>query len=185
MSILVTMHPSTLEKGQSEAHAKFLLEALDEIKDVRIIFTQSNADPEGMNITSMFKRYSEKNGKRCKFFSSLGQKAYFSAMRHVDIMVGNSSSGIIEMPHFKKPTVNIGNRQAGRLRAKSVIDCRPTKESILAAIMKASSPSFGRILAVTRNPYEKDNTSRNIKEIIRKIDLSSILSKKFHDIIFS
>jgi UDP-hydrolysing UDP-N-acetyl-D-glucosamine 2-epimerase len=184
-NILVTVHPSTLEKGSSEKHVSSLLQALDEIKDVKIIFTQSNADPEGRLITSIIKNYCETNKDRCIFFSSLGQTGYFSAMRHVDMMVGNSSSGIIEMPYFKKATVNIGNRQAGRLRAKTVIDCDHSKESILEAIKKGYSSNFAKNLTDVNNPYEKKDTSKNIKDILKKFDLKNILHKTFHDIPFN
>ena len=181
-NFLVTFHPVTRSGTGVEVQAKEILSALDRFKDAKIIFTQSNADPDGRRISEIFGSYSHGNPGRCIFVNSLGQLRYLSALKHIDALIGNSSSGLIEMPYFKKPTVNIGSRQDGRIRAESVIDCEPDASSIAGAIDRAFSADFLRGLTKMQNPYGKPGASLKIKNILRNADLSGILNKKFHDI---
>ncbi|HHY20995.1 MAG TPA: UDP-N-acetylglucosamine 2-epimerase (hydrolyzing) [Bacilli bacterium] len=180
-SFLITYHPVTLSNKKIESSLNELLDAIDEFPDANIIFTKANADNEGRKINKMLEEYVQKNKGRAKLFTSLGQLRYLSAILHVDIVIGNSSSGLHEVPSFKKPTVNIGERQKGRLRAKSVIDCSEEKEEITNAIKLALSSKFQASLAYVQSPYGEGNASIKIKEVLKKVDLSSILMKSFYD----
>ena len=156
---------------------------MDEYKDLKWIITKANSDADGRVINSMIDDYVAEHSNRCIAFTSMGQLRYLSAMKYCSMVVGNSSSGIIEAPSFKVPTVNIGNRQKGRMAAESVIHCRETKKAIKEAIDKALSPEFGASLQRVENPYEKACTSQEIIRVIKdylledKIDLK----KKFYD----
>lgn len=181
-NMLVTLHPTTLEETKSEEQIKQLLEALDEFKDANLIFTMPNADADGRIIIKIINEYVEKNKNRAVAFESLGQLRYLSALQYVDMVVGNSSSGIIEVPYFKIPTINIGDRQKGRLQAESTINCKAIKEDIIKAIRKGYSKEFQDMLKDFQNPYEGENVSFKIKEIIKKTDLKNILKKKFYNV---
>jgi GDP/UDP-N,N'-diacetylbacillosamine 2-epimerase (hydrolysing) len=163
-NILVTFHPVTLEQDSAESQFEELLLALGELKDVRVIFTMPNSE-----------------GK-AKAFSSLGQLRYLSALKNMDLVLGNSSSGLIEAPSFKIPTVNIGDRQKGRIKAASVIDCDPDERDILKAINRALSPEFKASIKDLENPYGIGGASKKIKEIVKSFPLSGILKKKFYDL---
>lgn len=182
-TIMVTYHPVTLEKTFAEKQFKEILDVIDSHKEISVIFTKANADTDGRIINKMIDEYVEMNKDRCRGYASLGQKKYLSTLQFCNAVVGNSSSGIIEVPSFKIPTVNIGNRQKGRVHAESVIDCKNDKVQIEAALMKALSPEFrNRILGV-KNPYEGDRTSEKIVEIITKKVYDGIgMNKKFYDI---
>jgi len=130
----------------------------------------------------MIDTFVSNNPRKAVSFASMGQTRYLSAMKHVAAVVGNSSSGITEAPSLRTPTVNIGDRQKGRVRAKSVIDCSPDKEAIGKALAKAFSPIFRRSLQSISNPYQKENTSKTIKEILKSHRLDNILKKEFHEI---
>lgn len=179
---MVTFHPVTLEKNTAAVQFQNLLDALDEISDMRVIFTYANADTEGRIINAMIEDYVSRPGGRAAAFQSMGQVRYLSALQHVSVVVGNSSSGIIEAPSFKVPTVNIGDRQKGRVRAESVIDCQPAKDAIVQAIKRGASLVSEESIKGMRNPYEKDNTAENIKEVIKKFDLRDILKKEFFNV---
>ena len=180
--ILVTFHPVTLEKDSGERQFQILLNALDELSDLRIIFTKANADTDGRIINMMIDKYVAKNKDSSIAFTSMGQLRYLSSMQYVDAVVGNSSSGIIEAPCFAVPTVNIGDRQQGRVRPASVIDSDLTKESIFQSLQKALSSDFKKKLRGMVHPYEKENTAGSIMDIIRKCDLSKILKKEFFNL---
>ncbi len=180
-NLLVTFHPVTLESGSSAWQMQQLLAALDLLSDTHIIFTLPNADAGNAELISMIRDF-EKTHKFVRVFASLGQQRYLSAMQFIDAVVGNSSSGIIETPSFKKPTINIGNRQQGRLKPASVIDCEPTTKAISAALEKAFSKDFQESLYSMKNPYEGGETSKNIAAILLKAELSLIQKKKFFDI---
>ena len=182
LNFLVTYHPVTLQVGQAEAGVRALLEALDEFPKAHIIFTKPNSDTEGRVIGEMIDKYVQANDLRSKSFFSLGQLRYFSTLTQVDVAIGNSSSGIVEAPSFKKATVNIGSRQKGRLKALSVIDCVEEKDSILTAIQKALSSDFQKSLKQVTSPYGTGDTSIKIKNIFKTTDLSQIIFKKFHDL---
>ena len=180
-NLLVTFHPVTLEKGDAERQINELLSALNELTDTMIVFTHPNADAEGDIIAERIKEFIKKRSDRY-LFASLGMKRYFSMIRQVDAVVGNSSSGIIEVPSFKKATVNIGNRQTGRIQAKSIINCFPEKAAISEAIRKVYTADFQTSLETTTNPYERDNSAERILNVLKTFDLSALLEKKFYDL---
>ena len=181
-NILITFHPVTLENGSAKEQFKELLKAIDELQDTNFIFTKANSDTDGDVINKMIDEYVSKNSQKAVAFASLGQLRYLSAIKFVDIVLGNSSSGLSEVPSFKKATINIGDRQKGRARASSVIDVRPVKEEILAAITKAYSKEFKQILQDTINPYDSGSPSKKILKILKEIELDDILKKKFYDV---
>ena len=127
---LCTYHPVTLSNMSSETQVLNLLEALDDYQDYQIIFTYSNSDTNSQIIIKRIQEYVDKNQGRCMFIPSLGQRRYFSALKHMTAVIGNSSSGIIEVPSFGIPTLDIGDRQKGRIAADSVIHCGYSKEEI-------------------------------------------------------
>jgi len=180
--LLVTYHPVTLEQATAQMQFENLLNAIDTINGLRVIFTKANADTEGRIINQIIDEYVTKKKNKAVSFTSMGQLRYLSAMKHVDAVVGNSSSGIIEASSFKNPTVNIGDRQKGRIQSKSVINCSPTKGAIIQALKQAFSPEFRQSIQEMTNPYGKENTARNIKEIIKYFNLTNIIKKEFYDI---
>lgn len=179
---LVTFHPVTLEGGSSAAQFGELLKALDTRKDTSVIFTAANADAGGIEINSMIQQYVSENPDRCVYIESMGKKRYLSALSHTDAVVGNSSSGLAEAPSFRVPTVNIGSRQAGRIRAESVIDCEPGEKSISEAIGRIYTDSFRKKLLKSVNPYGEGDNIRKIINILKDTPLENILLKKFHDL---
>ncbi len=181
-NILVTFHPVTLENSTAEMQFNELLSAINELEDTHIIFTKANSDTDGRIINQLIDSYVSKNGQESISFTSLGQLRYLSGMQYVDAVVGNSSSGIIEAPSFKIGTINIGDRQKGRVKAESVIDCQPDKDSILKAFNKLYSNEFKLLLENIKNPYECTNTVNKIIREIKSSDLSDILKKTFYDL---
>lgn len=182
-TIMVTYHPVTLEKLESEKQFKLLLDAIDGHKDISVIFTKANADMDGRIINKMIDDYVSSNEKRCRAYISLGQLKYLSTLQFCVVVVGNSSSGIIEVPSFKIPTVNIGDRQRGRMHAESVIDCGYDTKQIEAALKKALSSDFRCKVANVKNPYEGENTSCDIVRIISEMLRNGIdIKKKFYDL---
>lgn len=182
-SIIVTYHPVTLEDNTAEEQFVNLIEALDSFDDLRIVFTKSNADTNGRIINTMIDDYASRNADRCKAFTSMGQLRYLSAMQYVQAVVGNSSSGIIEAPSFRKPTVNIGDRQKGRLKPVSIIDCAPDRMSIVTAIEKALSNEFNKKIINQNNPYEKKKSASKMISILKQFDFDGLLKKEFYDIL--
>ncbi len=183
-NFLVTFHPVTLEKNTAQYQFQNILDAIDELEDTTLIFTKANADIDGRIINSMIDDFVSKRKQRVRAFASMGQLRYLSAMKYSNAVVGNSSSGIIEAPSFKIGTINIGNRQKGRIRASSVIDCQPEKEEILAAVKKIYSKEFQERLRTIDNPYGDGNTAKQIVEILRSYDLTDIMFKSFYDLSF-
>lgn len=181
-NILITFHPATLENSSAREQFNELLNALDELEETNFIFTKANSDTDGDVINKMIDEYVSENPQKAVAFASLGQLRYLSAIKFVDIVLGNSSSGLLEVPSFKKATINIGDRQKGRARASSVIDVRPVKEEILAAIKRAYSKEFEQTLKDTINPYDGGNPSKKMVKILKEIKLDGILKKKFYDI---
>ncbi|KAB2953622.1 UDP-N-acetylglucosamine 2-epimerase (hydrolyzing) [Heliorestis acidaminivorans] len=182
-TFLVTFHPVTLNKKGPEQAVESLLKALDQFPEAKIIFTMPNADTDGRVIIKKIQQYESARKDRVKAFTSLGQIRYLSTIKYVDAVLGNSSSGLIEVPYFQKPTVNIGDRQKGRLCASSVINCAENSESIQQAIEKALSKDFQKTLESTKSPYGTGEVSKNTKEILKRIDLTSLLRKPFFDLI--
>lgn len=181
-NLLITFHPVTLEKQTSAQQFESLLTVLDQQKNTHLIFTKANADSDGRIINKMIDMYVKEHSDRAVAYTSLGQLRYLSAMQYVDGVVGNSSSGIIEAPSFKIGTINIGDRQKGRIRAESIIDCEPTVASINMAIDMLYSDKFKRRLEHISNPYGEGNTTERVMDIICNYDLSGILKKQFYDI---
>ena len=180
LNFLVTYHPETLEENQHIICD--ILEAIDSFKKAKIIFTKSNADEAGRLINTKIDEYVSKNPHRAVSYVTLGDLNYLSLLQHIDVVIGNSSSGLIEVPYFRKPTVNIGNRQRGRLRALSVIDCDGNVTDMIAAINKALSSEFQAQLKKTSCPYYQDATAKKIKNHLKEVNIKKILIKKFHDI---
>ncbi|MBG78863.1 MAG: UDP-N-acetylglucosamine 2-epimerase (hydrolyzing) [Alphaproteobacteria bacterium] len=172
-NLLVTFHPVTLEQNSLE-QCQNMLDALAMLKnDTNIILTGSNADPEGMQITQMAKDFAAHN-QNSIFIESLGSKRYLNALRHVNAMVGNSSSGLYEAPSFGIPTVNIGTRQQGRIKASTVIDCIPEKDAIFSALQQAmQTPKV-----TPCNPYGDGNTAQRILDILKETNISPQLCNK-------
>lgn len=183
-NILVTFHPTTLEKKDVSADFKELLIVLEKLKNTNIIFTKANSDIGGRKINLMIDKYVKKNSKNSKAFISLGQTKYLSALKYVDALVGNSSSGLLEAPSFKIGTINIGNRQNGRIKAGSVIDCKPKRKLLINAFNQLYSKKFKKSLKVVKNPYDNGNSSKKIIKIIKKVNLNNIIKKNFFDIKF-
>ncbi|MCP3872947.1 MAG: UDP-N-acetylglucosamine 2-epimerase (hydrolyzing) [Desulfobacteraceae bacterium] len=178
---LITFHPVTLEKNSSKEQFGQLLAALDCYPDHKCIFTGANADTDGNIINQLTKEYVKLYPERCFEISSLGYLRYLSAMKLCKAVIGNSSSGILEAPAFKVPTVNIGDRQKGRIRTKSIVDCEPLKDLILKSLKIVVSKQFELSLEEMNIPHEKDGTTRKIVEVLETIDLKTILKKSFFD----
>ncbi|MGJ0342812.1 UDP-N-acetylglucosamine 2-epimerase [Aliarcobacter cryaerophilus] len=181
-NILVTFHPVTLENSTAKEQFQQLLDAIDELEDTNIIFTKANSDTDGRVINQMIDEYITKNFQKSVQFTSLGQLRYLSALQYVDAVVGNSSSGLAEAPSFRIGTINIGDRQKGRIKASSVIDCEPNKDSILKSFEKLYSKEFQETLKTTINPYGDGYASKKIVEIFKSVDLKNILKKSFYDL---
>jgi len=180
---LITFHPVTLEK--STAHEQFhaILSALDSYPDMNLIFTKANADTDGRIINHLMDDFTKKHPHRCLSVSSLGSKRYLSAMKYASALIGNSSSGIIEAPSFRVPTVNIGDRQRGRVQAGSILNCPPETWAIQNTIDHALSQPFQEKIKTVTNPYDRPGTASTIAALLEKTDISNIQKKKFHDII--
>lgn len=184
--VIVTFHPVTLEKSATEEQFGNLLLALEEFREYRIVFTKANADTDGRIINQLIDEYVAGNKERVAAFISLGMIRYLSALQYCEMVIGNSSSGIIEAPSFRIPTVNIGNRQEGRARGKSVIDCDCTVEGITHAMHLAQEMNKNGVLSNECNPYEGENTSESILQVVKDyLKKDSDIKKKFYDINFT
>lgn len=182
LTVMVTYHPVTLENATARSQFGNLLEVLDAHKELHVIFTKANADTDGRIINQMIDDYVSVRPERCVAFTSMGQVKYFSALQFCAAVIGNSSSGIIEAPSFGIPTVNIGDRQKGRIRASSVIDCKNTAEQIEKALALALSAQFRQSAEKTVNPYEGKCTSDKIIEIISNALYNGLdMKKRFYD----
>ena len=183
-TVIVTYHPVTLENNTVEEQFLNLLEVLDRNPKIRMIFTKANADTNGRIVNELIDKYAAQNSERACAFMSLGQKRYLSALKYCRIVIGNSSSGIIEAPSFGKPIINIGDRQKGRICADSVINCGYTQQEIQQAMETALTEEFENKARNCRNPYEKENTAANIISVIKDYLLNDKikLKKGFYDI---
>ena len=183
-TVIVTYHPVTLENNTVEEQFLNLLEVLDRNPKIRMIFTKANADTNGRIVNELIDKYAAQNSERACAFVSLGQKRYLSALKYCRIVIGNSSSGIIEAPSFGKPIINIGDRQKGRICADSVINCGYTQQEIQQAMETALTKEFENKASNCRNPYEKENTAANIISVIKDYLLNDKikLKKGFYDI---
>jgi len=181
-NLLVTLHPVTLESATAQVQFQHLLDALDELQDTHIIFTKANSDTEGRIINQMIDDYTTQHPNNSIVFTSMGQLRYLSALQFMDAVVGNSSSGLAEAPSFNIATVNIGDRQKGRLKAGSVIDCESNKEAIKKAIGTVYSSNFQVKLTHINNPYGDGLASKKIVEILKSASPKLLLKKSFYDI---
>lgn len=181
-NLLVTYHPVTLGERSSAEEFGELLTAIDRQKETRVIFTKPNADTDGRAISDMIDNYVAAHRERTISFMSMGQQRFFSALQFVDAMLGNSSSGLLEAPVFRIGTVNIGDRQKGRIGADSVIDCEPTAESISSALEMLYSSAFQENLRTVVSPYGEGGAAVKIVQTIAQTDLRGIVKKSFHDL---
>lgn len=183
VNFLVTYHPVTLSSVSPIDELNQCIKALEHYADAGIIFTQPNSDAGGRAIADVLKRYAASHADRMKFFTTMGQMNYLSAIKYVDAVIGNSSSGIFEVPALGKPTVNIGIRQKGRAMSQSVISCDADTDSIVAAINKALSLDFRNSILEQSCPYGKGNTSEKIITILKDYPLDKgCLVKSFYDL---
>lgn len=181
-NLLITFHPETCHSTEFTSNSfNELLIALSELVDTQLIFTKSNADTGGRQINHMIDSFVENHPETSIAFNSLGKLRYLSTLQFIDGVVGNSSSGIIEVASFKKGTVNIGDRQKGRIRPLSVIDSEADRHSIKKAIETLYTHEFQNSLQKVENPYYQKETSINIKTHLKNIDLTKVKTKFFYD----
>ena len=179
-NLLITFHPVTLETATASEQMAELLAALAKLKDTQLIFTMPNADTDGRVLIRMVEAFVTQH-TNAHAYTSLGQLHYLSCISHMDGVVGNSSSGLAEVPSFKKGTINIGDRQRGRLQAASVINCDPNCANITAAIEKLYSPVFQHDLSKVTNPYGEGGASEKVIETIKNYVFDGLVKKYFHD----
>lgn len=182
-NILITFHPVTLEKESAEVQFKAILDVLGTLEDTHFIFTHANSDKNGRVINQMIEQFVNENQDQAVAFKSLGQLRYLSALRQVDMVLGNSSSGIIEVPYFNIPTINIGDRQKGRILSGSVIQAEPTVYAITLALEKAVDISFKTKIKSQEQLYGSGNTAEKIMGILRNQNVDNV-KKSFYDIQF-
>ena len=181
-TFLVTYHPVTLENKSSKKQCLALLKALDDFPKAKIIFTMPNADTDGRVIINLIEEYVKKNPDRAISFKSLGQLRYLSALKHVDVVVGNSSSGLIEVPSFNIPTINIGDRQKGRVSGPTVINTDYEYTNISESIRTALSHKFRERINGEKNPYDQGYSSSKILPVLKEYPIEDILKKKFYNL---
>ena len=180
-SLLITFHPETLGGEDPGAQFKEVLYALESLEDTTLVFTMPNADTGGKEIAKIIEKFVDTN-INAYYFKSLGQQKYLSTVAQVDGVIGNSSSGILEVPSFKRGTINIGDRQKGREQSQSVINCEPLQGSIKSAIEKLYSTDFGVMVSQSINPYGEGGASLKILNIIRELSLPESTKKTFYHI---
>jgi UDP-hydrolysing UDP-N-acetyl-D-glucosamine 2-epimerase len=179
---LITFHPATLDMQPPGEQLKALLEALDAFPNFLCVFTGANADPGGGELNRLLAAAAQAQPGRFRFSISLGATLYLSAARAAAAVLGNSSSGIIEVPSLGVPTVDIGNRQRGRIRSNSVIHCPPQTAAIEAAIATAISDDFQALARTAPNPYDRAGTTASIIGVLLACDAETLLNKGFHDL---
>ncbi len=182
---VLTFHPVTLEKNTAEKQVGELLKAVECRQDILFLCTKANADTDGRIINQRLSEY-ETNHDNLRLFDSLGMKRYLSALKYAEFAIGNSSSGLIEVPCFGIPTINIGNRQKGRIQAESVLNCEPVSSEIISAISKAMDTQFKEFVKKTKNPYGDGKTSDKIVQITAEYLKNNkfTVQKSFYDIDF-
>jgi GDP/UDP-N,N'-diacetylbacillosamine 2-epimerase (hydrolysing) len=184
-NLLITFHPATLDTPSPEEQMGNLLVALDRLEDTHLVFTMPNADPGGSALRAMVEEYVAARPDNTTHYASLGKTLYLSALKIVDGVVGNSSSGIIEAPSLHTGTINVGDRQKGRIRADSVIDCGATTEAISTAIETLYSKKFQESLKTVTTPFGDGHACHRIKERLKSVSLDGIVKKTFYDLDFS
>ena len=183
-NLLVTFHPATLETATAADQMTELLTALAELQDTQLIFTMPNADTDGRMLIGMVEQFVATH-PNSRAYTSLGQLRYLSCIAHVDGVIGNSSSGLTEVPSFNKGTINIGDRQRGRLQAESVINCEPTRRGIATALDRLYSADFQASLSQVRNPYGEGGASEKVVETIKSYAFEGMLKKTFYDLMLN
>lgn len=181
-TFLVTFHPVTLEDKSAKKQCIALLKALDNFPESKVIFTMPNADTDGRIIIDLFEKYVSENPDRTIAFKSLGQLRYLSALQFVDVVIGNSSSGLIEVPSFKIPTVNIGDRQKGRVSGPTVIHSDYDYVNIKESIKKALGSKFLDSIKDAKNLYDQGFSSDKILSVLKNYSLDNILKKRFYNL---
>lgn len=181
-SVFVTFHPSTLDVGEPREQCENLLKALERLPEVKVLFSYPNNDPNGRVIIELIEDFVTRYPERSVVFPSLGMRRYLSVLRCVSAVVGNSSSGIIEVPSMHIPTLNIGIRQQGRQRAASVVDCGVSEEDVFNGLCRVLSPEERSHARLVQNPYEQSDTLEKIVETVATFPLEDIISKPFFDI---
>lgn len=182
-SLLVTFHPVTLENDTAKQQCENLLAVLAELTDYNIIFTLPNSDTDGRVIMQLIKDFVAVHSERSIAFASMGKGRYLSALQYVTAVIGNSSSGIIEVPSFGIPTLNIGDRQKGRIAADSVIYCGTSINEIKSGIELVLSEKIQQVAKKTVNPYQKKKTTANIVKILKDFPLDNLIQKTFYNIV--
>ena len=182
-SLLVTFHPATLSQESPAHQIDELLSALSDFADTTLIFTMSNADTGGRIITKSIQKFVNQH-RNCYAFESLGRHLYLSCLANMSGVIGNSSSGILEAPSFGIGSINVGNRQSGRLQASSVINTKINKHEIVDAVNRLFSVEFQSTLKSIRNPYGEGGAGKKIIDILRSVSLERISQKKFFDLDF-
>jgi GDP/UDP-N,N'-diacetylbacillosamine 2-epimerase (hydrolysing) len=180
-NLLITFHPATLDAASAEDQMIELLEALEESEDTQLIFTLPNADTGGRALIKMVEQFVEQH-PNAHAYTSLGQLRYLSCVAQVDGVLGNSSSGLTEVPSFRKGTINIGDRQRGRLQATSVLNCHPSRQSITAALKRLYTADFQASLRQVRNPYGEGGASEKVVNAVKYYALDDIAKKTFYDL---
>ena len=180
-NLLITYHPETLDSGKAGEQIGQLLAALDKQADTNLIFTMPNADTGHRIIVDKIKSFVQARENSSILIPSMGQLNYLSAMKLVDAVVGNSSSGIIEAPSFGIGTINIGKRQNGRIRASSIIDCDTSEEGITKAFAELYSSSFQEQVKNVVNPYGTGGAAEKIISVLKEVDMNNLIIKRFYD----
>lgn len=181
-NILIVFHPTTLENNTAKKQFNNILYAIKKFNNTNFYFSQSNADPGANIISKLAKKFVKKNKDTSIYFKSLGQVKFLSLMKHTNVLIGNSSSGLLEAPSLKIPVVNIGNRQKNRLTSSNIINCEPTKKAIFNGIKMSLSKNFLKKLTKTESMYGKPGASEKCIKVLEKFNLDKILFKKFYDI---
>ena len=180
-SLLITFHPETLGGQDPSAQFKELLYVLELLEDTTLVFTMPNADTGGKEIAKLIEKFVDTN-VNAYYFKSLGQRKYLSTVAQVDGVIGNSSSGILEVPSFKKGTINIGDRQKGREQALSIIDCKPERESLTIGIEKLFSQDFRKLLVGIVSPYGDGGAGNRVVAVLRSVFIERSTKKAFYDL---
>ena len=181
-TILVTYHPVTLGTHTAEQDIREFIDALETKEDLRVLFTMPNSDTGGQSIIKAINDFVSLHPDRARAYKSLGVKRYLSVIQYVGAVVGNSSSGLLEVPSFGIPTLDIGERQSGRIACESVCHCENDKTSIIRGLDKVLSSDFQAIASKAHNPYEKENTAEEIFKVISTYPLDELKQKKFYDL---
>ena len=180
-NLLINFHPETLNKNFAKIQTQELLSSLKNLKNTSLFFTMPGAENENLDIIKQIKKFVKKRNDSY-FFKSLGHKKYFSFLKVVDGMIVNSSSGLLEMPSFQKATINLGDRQSGRIKSKSVLDTKIKKKNIIFSIKKIYSNKFINKIKNCKNPYGDGGASTKIVKVLKKMKIKNLINKKFYDI---